>query len=69
MKQVDDMRRRQEVIARENERLRLECEERDIKLREMAEDRKEMAKRHIEEIENLKLSHQQEMYMVKRMMK
>ena len=38
-------------------------------MREVADEKKEMAKRHIEEIENLKLNHQQEMYMVKRMMK
>ena len=46
------------MIARENERLRVECDERDHQLREAANDRKEIAKRHIEEVENLKLSHQ-----------
>ena len=68
-KQTDEQKRRQEVIARENERLRLECEERDAKLREMAEEKKETAKRHIEEVENLRLAHQQEIYMLKRIMK
>jgi hypothetical protein len=33
----------------------------------MNDERKEQAKRHIEEIENLKLAHQQEIYMLKRM--
>lgn len=38
-------------------------------MRQVADEKKDMAKRHIEEIDNLKLNHQQEVYMIKRMMK
>ena len=66
-RQIDELRNRSEIIARENERLRQECDEREHQMLLMNDERKEQAKRHIEEIENLKLAHQQEIYMLKRM--
>lgn len=56
-------------MAKENERLKYEMERKDRKLGELSEEKEERAKRHLQEIENLKLGHQQEMYVMKRMMK
>ena len=40
-RQVDDLRNKSEVVARENERLRQECEEREHQLIRLNEERKE----------------------------
>jgi len=63
------MRRRQEAIARENERMRGECDLTQAQLKEFRDEAKEAGKRHIEEIDNMRLAHQQEIYMMKRLQK
>ena len=68
-RQLDEVRGRAEVIARENERVRREIEQRESEERRRAEEWLEERNRHRDEVENMKLAHQQEVYMIKRMMK
>ena len=56
-RQLDEVRGRAEVIARENERMRQEIEERGQREREREEGWEEERRRHREEVENLKLGH------------
>ena len=48
----------QERLAQENERIIKQLDDKDKRIGELMEERQERAKRHLQEIENLKLSHQ-----------
>lgn len=56
-----------EELSKENDRLRGELDRKEIKMNNLVEERTERNKRHLQEIENLKLNHQQEIYMLKRL--
>lgn len=44
-------------LQRENDKLHSELDRKDTQINELMEDRAERSKRHLQEIENLKLSH------------
>ena len=68
-KQLNEVRELLDKLSSENERLREENERKDRVIEELQEEREDRIKRNIQEVENIKLSHQQELYMLKRMMK
>ena len=66
---MDEVRKMVEELKRENDRLKGELGKKDRLVSELMEEKQDRNKRHLQEIENLKLSHQQEIYMLKRLQK
>eukprot|EP00347_Sterkiella_histriomuscorum_P003399 403364445 len=68
-KQLNEVRELLDKLSTENERFREDNERKERIIEEMQIEKDERVKRHLQEIENIKLAHQQELYMLKRMMK